>query len=192
MSQEQFETLLRFFKVLGNESRLKILGLLANDERSVGELAVLLNLREPTISHHLAAMKELGLVEVRAEGNNRIYWLNSQFLEGMSKDMFSQTNLATLVDDEETSTAWEEKVLRVYMDGNRIKQIPSKRKKERVILQWLADQFEMDRQYYELDLNEIIKQFHPDASYWRRALVVEKFMARDDRNMYWRLPQSDV
>ncbi len=192
MSQDQFETLLRFFKVLGNESRLKILGLLANDERSVGELAVLLDLREPTISHHLAAMKELGLVDVRAEGNNRIYWLNSQFLEGMSKDMFSQSNLATLVDDEETSTAWEDKVLRVYMDGNRIKQIPSKRKKERVILQWLADQFEMDRQYYELDLNEIIKQFHPDAAYWRRALVVEQFMARDNHNMYWRLPQSDV
>lgn len=192
MSQEQFATLLRFFKVLGNESRLKILGLLANDERSVGELAVLLNLREPTVSHHLAAMKELGLVEVRAEGNNRIYRLNSQFLEGMSKDMFSQTNLATLVDDEETSTAWEDKVLRVYLEGSRIKQIPSKRKKERVILQWLAEQFEMGRQYYELDLNEIIKQYHPDAAYLRRALVAEGFMARDNRNMYWRLPLPEV
>ena len=42
MSEEQFQQLLSFFKVLGNESRLKILGLLATQERSVGELAALL------------------------------------------------------------------------------------------------------------------------------------------------------
>ena len=39
MTQERFAQLLQFFKVVGNESRLKILGLLANEERSVGELA---------------------------------------------------------------------------------------------------------------------------------------------------------
>lgn len=65
MSNDQFQRLLNFFKVLGNESRLKILGLLANQERSVGELAALLELREPTVSHHLATMKELGLINVR-------------------------------------------------------------------------------------------------------------------------------
>lgn len=66
MSNDQFQRLLNFFKVLGNESRLKILGLLANQERSVGELAALLELREPTVSHHLATMKELGLINVQA------------------------------------------------------------------------------------------------------------------------------
>ena len=93
MAQEEFDKLLQFFKVLGNESRLKILGLLANDERSVGELAKLLDVKEPTVSHHLAMMKELGLVDVRAEGNERIYRLENKFLETMSKDIFSQDNL---------------------------------------------------------------------------------------------------
>jgi len=97
MTQQQFNHLLKFFKVLGNESRLKILGLLANEERSVGELAELLGVREPTISHHLAMMKQLGLVQVRPEGNNRIYRLDTAALERMSKDVFSQDNLATLV-----------------------------------------------------------------------------------------------
>jgi DNA-binding transcriptional ArsR family regulator len=99
MSEEQFQTLLNFFKVLGNESRLKILGLLANQERSVGELAALLELREPTVSHHLSTMKELGLVNVRAEGNTRIYWLDVKFLESMSKDILSQAQLAGLAPD---------------------------------------------------------------------------------------------
>ena len=60
MSDNEFQSLLRFFKVLGDESRLKIVGILAQDERSVDELAAMLNLKEPTVSHHLAKLKEIG------------------------------------------------------------------------------------------------------------------------------------
>ena len=59
MAQDNFTQLLQFFKILGNESRLQIVGLLANGERSVGELADALRLTEPTVSHHLAMMKEV-------------------------------------------------------------------------------------------------------------------------------------
>jgi DNA-binding HxlR family transcriptional regulator len=184
--EQTFNTLLQFFKVLGNESRLKILGLLAADDRTVGELAAVLELREPTVSHHLAAMKELGLVDVRAEGNNRVYWLNTKFLENMNKDMFSQTNLATLV-DEEGGDAWENKVLRYYVVDGRLKEIPAKQKKRLVILNWLVNKFETDRQYHELELNELLKQYHPDCASLRRYLVENHLMARDN-NVYWRTP----
>lgn len=187
MSQEQFDTLLQFFKVLGNESRLKILGLLANDERSVGELAALLELREPTVSHHLAAMKTLGLVDVEANGNVRMYRLNTNFLENMNKDIFSQSNLASLV-TENTGDAWEDRILALYIDGDTIKAIPMKRKKQRVILKWLVQKFEMDRKYHELELNERLKLYNPDVAALRRYMVEEQLMARDNKNMYWRLP----
>src|SRR5688572_11754143 len=98
MSQAHFTQLLQFFKILGHETRLQIVGLLANGERSVGDLAALLKLTEPTVSHHLAMMKELGLLGVRAEGTTRIYWLDTKFLEQMSKDIFSQANLANLIE----------------------------------------------------------------------------------------------
>ena len=71
-TQAQFQQLLRFFKALANESRLKIVGILANREATVGDLADLLDLRAPTVSHHLAVLKELGLVRMRAEGNAHI------------------------------------------------------------------------------------------------------------------------
>ena len=188
MSEEQqFDTLLQFFKVLGNESRLKILGLLANDERTVGELAALLELREPTVSHHLTAMKELGLVDVRVEGNNRVYRLNTSFLEGMNKNIFSQTNLANLV-NEESGNAWEDKVLRYYVVDGRLKGIPSKQKKRYVVLKWLADQFETERQYHELEMNERLRLYHHDCASLRRYLVENRLMARDKNNMYWRTP----
>ncbi len=191
MSQEQFDTLLQFFKVLGNESRLKILGLLANDERSVGELATLLELREPTVSHHLAAMKELGLVDVRADGNVRFYILNTDFLEDLNKDVFSQDNLASLV-SEPAGDAWENRILSIYLDGDTIKEIPTKRKKQLVILKWLVQKFEMDRQYHELELNERLRVYNPDVAALRRYMVEEGLMARDKQNMYWRLPLEET
>ncbi len=191
MSQEQFDTLLQFFKVLGNESRLKILGLLANDERSVGELATLLELREPTVSHHLAAMKELGLVDVRADGNVRFYILNTDFLEDLNKDVFSQDNLASLV-SEPSGDAWENRILSIYLDGDTIKEIPTKRKKQLVILKWLVQKFEMDRQYHELELNERLRVYNPDVAALRRYMVEEGLMARDKQNMYWRLPLEET
>ncbi len=46
MKNEKLQNLLRFFKALADESRLKIIGILANQECSVEELAVLLELKE--------------------------------------------------------------------------------------------------------------------------------------------------
>lgn len=189
MSEEQFATLLQFFKVLGNESRLKILGLLANQERSVGELAEFLNLREPTVSHHLAAMKEIGLVEVRAEGNVRIYRLETHALEKMSKDLFSQESLSTLAANE-AGDSWEQKVFRTYVADDRLKQIPTQYKKRMVILRWLVTMFEMDARYTEKEVSERLKQYNPDYAALRRYLVETRLMQREN-GIYWRLPESE-
>ena len=118
MSDEQFTRLLQFFQVFSNESRLRLIGHLANGERSVGELAKLLDLREPTVSHHLAELKELGLVDVRAEGNMRIYQLNAKALESISKDIFARPNLAALVPKSELNE--EERLLRAWVKNGRI------------------------------------------------------------------------
>lgn len=189
MSEEQFATLLQFFKALGNESRLKILGLLANQERSVGELAEFLNLREPTVSHHLAAMKEIGLVDVRAEGNVRIYRLETRALEKMSRDLFSQENLATLATDE-ADDGWEQKVFRTYVTNDVLKQIPTQYKKRMVILRWLATKFEMGATYTEKEISERLKQYNPDYAALRRYLVETRLMQREN-GVYWRLPESE-
>jgi DNA-binding HxlR family transcriptional regulator len=189
MSEEQFAALLQFFKVLSNESRLKILGLLANQERSVGELAEHLGLREPTVSHHLAAMKELDLVSVRAEGNVRIYRLETRVLATMSKDLFSDDNLATLV-SEEAGDSWEQKVFRTYVSGDALKQIPTQYKKRMVILRWLVGKFEREATYTEKEVSERLKQYHPDYAALRRYLIESHLMQREN-GIYWRLPESE-
>ena len=190
MSEEQFQQLLSFFKVLGNESRLKILGLLANQERSVGELAALLELREPTVSHHLATMKELGLVNVRAEGNTRIYWLEVKFLESMSKDILSQAQLAELAPTG-GENRWERKVLNTFVENGRITQLPARRKKQLVIMNWVVEHFEYDVRYPEAELNEKLKELNPDFASLRRYLIDHKLMTREN-NIYWRIPPEDA
>jgi predicted transcriptional regulator len=185
MPDEEFQTLLQFFKVLADETRLRILSILANGEKSVEELAALLALRAPTISHHLARLKELDLIGMRPEGNTHIYWLNAETLRRTSKGLLSSEKMASLVDNVE-SDDWERKVLKDFFSGTTLKEIPASRKKRTVILKWLANQFEPGVLYKESEINEIIQRHHPDASSLRRELIGEKLMQREN-GMYWRV-----
>jgi hypothetical protein len=195
MKQEQFQTLLQFFKVLADESRLKILGILANQECSVEELAALMQLKEPTVSHHLSRLKELNLVTMRPEGNSRIYQLDSEVLQSISKEILSPEKIASLAEDVDIE-AWESKVLRNYLEidvnsnegTQRIKEIPASRKKRLVILKWLVSKFELGINYSEREVNDIINLYHPDYATLRRELISYKLMQRDN-GVYWRLAE---
>jgi len=188
MTQPNFQTLLDFFKALANESRLKLVGLLAQREHSVEELAAMLQIKEPTVSHHLTKLKELNLVQMRPDGNTHFYQLNQDALQELSKAVFSPDRIATFatgVDDD----AWEEKVLRTFFEGDRLKEIPASRKKRWVILKWLVNRFEMGELYPERSLNEIIKRSHPDTATLRREMVGYRMMQREN-GVYWRMPED--
>ena len=66
------------FEVLGEPRRREILDLLRDRERPVGELVARLELAQPTVSKHLKALREAGLVEVRHDAQRRIYRVNPQ------------------------------------------------------------------------------------------------------------------
>lgn len=187
LSQEQFDTLLQFFQVFGNESRLKIIGYLANGDRNVGELAELLSLREPTISHHLAEMKALGLVTVRPEGTARIYHLDGRALERMSKDVFAQTNLAAMVGARDLSD--DERILRTWVKDGRIIDFPAQEKKKLVIVRWVAGQIEPDRRWTEKEFSQWLAQFNEDYATLRRYLVDLGYVVREN-GVYWRAQQA--
>jgi DNA-binding transcriptional ArsR family regulator len=66
-----------FLKALAHESRLMILCILAESEKSVSELEGLLNLRQPTVSQQLARLRADGLVSTRRDGKAIYYKLAS-------------------------------------------------------------------------------------------------------------------
>jgi DNA-binding transcriptional ArsR family regulator len=62
-------------KVLSNEHRLMILCQLAEGEKSVGELAELLNVRQAALSQQLALLRKDGIVHTRRQAQNVFYSL---------------------------------------------------------------------------------------------------------------------
>jgi DNA-binding transcriptional ArsR family regulator len=185
MGQEEFERLLNFLKALGHESRLKMLGILADQERSVGELAALLDLKEPTVSHHLGKLLALGLVRMRAEGTTHFYQLDSEALRRLNKELLTPEKVASFA-DEVAGDVWERKVLQIFFEGDRLTKIPDTMKKRIVILKWLVTQFEWGVRYSEPQVNEIIKRHHPDTATLRRELIANKLMQREN-GVYWRI-----
>ncbi len=76
MSRQPASDLLDFSRALADETRQEIMRLVCCEWRSVGELAIALKVTQPTISHHLAILREAGLVKVRPEGRQTYYTLN--------------------------------------------------------------------------------------------------------------------
>lgn len=189
MPEEVFNMLLEFFKAMGNESRLKIIGLLANREYTVGELATALDLKEPTVSQHLATLKEVGLVDVRPEGNHRYYSFQGQALIAMNKEMFSREKLATIVEPE-SEDEFAKKVFKSFFKGEQLIQLPVNELKLIVILDWFAAKFEMGVEYPEKQVNEIIVKHHEDYATIRRELINRRYMERKN-SIYWKLPEND-
>ncbi len=61
------------FEVLAEPSRRRILDLLAEGERPVGDLVGSLGLSQPAVSKHLKVLRQAGLVEARTDAQRRLY-----------------------------------------------------------------------------------------------------------------------
>jgi len=70
-----------FCKALSDETRQSILKMLQRREMSVGEIVEGFNISQPTISHHLNVLKNVGLVTSRKEGKQIFYSINQENVE---------------------------------------------------------------------------------------------------------------
>ncbi len=69
------------FQALGNETRLRIVGLLAVRELCVCDIVAALEGAASTIAHHLRMLEDAGLITSRQESRFTLYRLNSQALD---------------------------------------------------------------------------------------------------------------
>ncbi len=69
------------FNAVAEPRRRQILDLLAGGERPVNELVGAIDLAQPQVSKHLRVLREVGLVEVRERGRQRLYRLNGPALK---------------------------------------------------------------------------------------------------------------
>jgi hypothetical protein len=181
MEQETQELLLSFFKTVSNESRLKIVGILATGEATISELALMLTLKEQVVSQQVTKLAAAGFVQIRVEGQETLCTFNVDLLHQMNKAVFSRK----AGESEDAAEGWQRQALRTYFDGERLLELPVKGRNLQFVLQRLATPFEEGIRYTEHQVNEIMTRFNPDYATLRRELIDYGYLARE-KGIYWK------
>jgi hypothetical protein len=189
MDTESLDRMRAAFAALADESRLRIIGLIAERAHSVEELAALLRLKEPTVSHHLNRLKALDLVRMERQGNMHLYRLDADALRAVQKSIFA-LGAPSKVSAAIAPGAYDDKVLASFFDGERLVAIPASRKKRLVVLRRLIEAFGEDRAYPEAEVNAVLKRAHEDVATLRREFIMNNMMTRAD-GVYVRLPVAE-
>ena len=174
---------IKLFKCLADKSRLQIIKSLMQEDMYVERLAERLGLTAPTISFHLKKLEDAGAVVSYKEQYYTMY--------SLKKDVF-MTNIMDILKEEsaeaklqqEREEAYRKKVINAFFEYGRLKSIPAQRKKERIVLEEIARNFEKGRKYMEREVNLIIADYHDDFCTIRRDMISEGILERD-KEAYW-------
>jgi DNA-binding transcriptional ArsR family regulator len=90
VSEHAIRELAQVFKLLSDETRLRILFYLAqNNELHVTDLCTRLGQSQPAVSHHLALLRVSGLIESRREGKHNFYSVRTDHFGELLVSLFS-------------------------------------------------------------------------------------------------------
>lgn len=176
----QLNRLVNFHKVLGDETRIRILVLLKNGPLHGQAIAGKLGKTPPTITHHIAKLKEIAIIQQRREKNTIYYELNENVIRRQSHAL-----LDMIFDSEKELTQMVQKEKQTIIENfltkdGRLKTIPAQKKKKLYLLEYMVKGLEMGKKYPEKEINEHIKQFHEDYATIRREFIMNHFMYRKD------------
>ena len=178
---------IQLFKALADKSRLQILKSLAMEDMYVERLAQRLDLTPATISFHLKKLAQAGAVSSYKSQYYTMYALNREVLNTGILELILEKS-----DESDTQAqrdaAYRQKVIDSFFEYGKLKSIPVQRKKERIILEVIAEQFAFDRTYTEREVNLIIADFHDDFCTLRRDMISEKLLDREN-GTYWKVKQ---
>lgn len=177
MDDANLERLSRLYRAMGDPTRLRILGVLAEREATGLDLSERLGLTPPTISHHMARLVDAGLVRVTPLAQRRVYRLDLDALRPASTP--ASAGPVASASGEPLAPGEEAKTLRAFFDGERLKQIPASRRKRVTVLRHLVKRFEPGQAYPEREVNDLLRVAHDDVATLRRELVDYGFMSRD-------------
>lgn len=82
----------KLFKALNDPTRRQILDLLKEKDLTAGEIAEAFDISKPSISHHLDALKQAGLVSTERDGQFITYSLDTTALEEATQWLFNLLN----------------------------------------------------------------------------------------------------
>jgi len=172
-------------KALSDESRIKIIDALLKKEQYVEALSEMLDLKPPTVSHHLKKLVQAGIVTSRKDQYYTLFSVNKKVL---NRSLLSFVNIEAdeVESQKQKLEAYEKKILSNFIKYGKLVTIPVQLKKRIIILRKLAEEFEHGQLYEEKEVNDILSKYHEDYCTLRREMIVNKLLQREN-NRYWRV-----
>lgn len=161
------------FRLLGDETRYKIICLLYQSDSYVELLAEQLGLTPGTICFHLKKLENAGIVQCSRSQFYIIYSLN--------KEIFTRTieSFLEIKTEKNPDELYRQKVLSSFFVGEKLQSIPVQEKKRLIVLERIMSDF-TEETYTEKDVNRMITLHYDDYCTLRRWLVSDGFMSREN------------
>ena len=167
-------------RALADPERLAIAGALAREDRTAASLAEAFGLPERRVRQHLTRLTAAGVARLGEDRST--YRLDPETLRWAAEQVGPPRDAGLALG---AATEDEESVLRAFFRNGRLTEIPAKESKRRIVLEWIALEFEPGVRYDEPAVNAIVGRFSLDHAALRRYLVDEGFLDRD-HGTYWR------
>jgi hypothetical protein len=167
-------------RALADPQRLRIAGALAAGDAAAAELAERLSLPVARVRRHLTRLAAAGVA--RLQPDRRTYRLDPETLRWAAEQVGPPREAGIALD---AANEDEEAVLRAFFRDGRLREIPMKASKRRIVLERIALEFEPGIRYDEPTVNAIVARFWNDHAALRRYLVDEGFLSRE-AGVYWR------
>jgi hypothetical protein len=157
---------------LADEQRLRVLGAVALGERNLAAIAERTGLTDDEAARALAQLLGAGIVTSTGDGlavDHRAF-----------ADAARTASAPRMEPDLGDATPEQALVLRNFVDADgRIATFPARWSKRRVVLEWLAERFELGRDYPETEVNDVLRLVNDDCATLRRWLVDGGLLARE-------------
>lgn len=164
-------------RIVANPIRLALLGRAAEGRVALDEVAATMDASKRKVVEAVGKLRAAGLIAPDLT-------LNRDVLRDIAASLPTAESAAAVI----TNGPWssdEKNLLRRFFSGTRLVEIPTSRKKRKLVLERLAQEFEPGLRYQERDVNFTLQLFYQDYAALRRYMVEEDIMTRAD-GVYWR------
>lgn len=176
-------------RALADDVRLQILEVLAlHQQLSVDELSATLDLEASVLRRHVQQLAAAGFISEQPDAGQ--YQLHAERLDelaGQLRQLLSAENAAAIFSDARRSLPKE--IQRFVDSDGRVTLWPRRERDREAILDLLVNKFRRNQLYHEVEVNEILNQWHTfqDPANLRRQLVDYGYLGRTESGArYWR------
>jgi hypothetical protein len=153
--------------LLGDHDRLRVVSAIALGARTIDDVSKACDLDPREVRRVLPRLIAAGVV---ADGDG-LRVETAPFRDAARERPPRQRELPGATPD-------QARVLRNFVEDGRLRALPVRAAQRRVVLEYLATQFDEGVEYAEADVNELLGRFHEDYASLRRYLVDERLLTR--------------